>query len=417
MIKIIKASKIEGQIKAPPSKSQTQRAIVASLLTKGESLIKNPIFCDDTNTAIKVARNMGAEINISNDKIKIKGGIKIKNNILNCGESGLCARLFSSIASLCKEKILIIGEGTLKSRPFSMIESAFKMLKIDCKTNKGYLPIHIKGPNSGGIINIDASISSQFLSGLLMALPLCENDSIIFVNMLKSKPYIDLTLQFLQEYGISIHNETYKKFSIKGKQRYKTADITIESDWSNSAFHLIAGAIAGKVSLINLNLYSVQGDKNIIQVLKNVGAEVIISESNIVKVNKKELKAFNYDANDTPDLFPPLVALACNCKGTSSIKGVHRLIHKESNRAEVLQKEFSKIGANIYIKNDTMYINSKQITGGIINSHKDHRIAMAGSIIAINSIDDIEIHNAECVSKSYPNFFQDFKLIGGKISE
>jgi len=409
----IKPQIINKAIKAAASKSVMQRVIACAVLSEGETVIKNYSLCNDCKAALKIAEDLGAEVVIKENQVSIiPGKSKIKNNI-NCGESGLGVRMFTPLVSLFGKNFTINGKGSLKKRPVSGIEEALKQAGIKCKTNKGFIPIEISGKLKGGNFEIDGSLSSQILTGLLIALPKAEGNSVIKVINLKSKPYIDLTLSILKDFGIKIINKNYKEFYIKENQKYQAQNYTIEGDWSGAAFFLVAGLIAGEVSLTGLNINSEQADINILEAIQLAEGNLNISENKIT-TKKSNLKAFQFDATDCPDLFPPLVTMAAFCNGETRIKGVKRLIHKESNRAEVLQKEFANIGIEISIQNDFMTVKGGTVKGGTIHSHNDHRIAMAAAVSALTSEKGITIKNAESIKKSYPTFYNDLLGINFK---
>lgn len=412
----IEPSKAEGRIKAPSSKSMTQRAIAAAILAEGQSTIINPSYCDDSLAAMSIAVGLGAKVEPGTDELKITGSIELKETKLNCGESGLAIRMFSPIAALFPAEITISGGGSLKQRPMIMIEEALTQLGVKCKTTEGFLPITIQGPVIGGSIEIEGSVSSQLLTGLLMALPLAQKDSVIKVNNLKSRPYIDMTIQILKEFGITILNENYKIFIIPGNQSYKSLVYQVEGDWSGGAFLLVAGAINGNLEIEGLNTSSKQSDKAIVDALKLAGAAIRI-ENNKITVSKSDMKGFLFDATDAPDLFPPLVALASFCKGETRIKGVSRLMHKESNRAVSLKEEFEKINVKITIEDDFMHVYGGEIHGGKVSSHDDHRIAMALAVAGLGAESKISIKDSHCVAKSYPGFFDDLRSIGAIVYE
>ena len=419
MIKKITPSKISGEIKAPSSKSYMQRAVAIAVLANGKTTIHNPSFCNDAMSAIAMAKELGAEIKINQEEVVITGPKTICGGNLNAGESGLGIRMFSPISALSNEHINITGEGSLKNRPVNMLEEPLKSLGAEISTNNSFLPIKIKGPLSGGKVKVDGSISSQFLSGLLIALPLAEKDSVVEVNSLQSKPYVDMTLEIIHHFGVSIENHNYENFIINGGQKYTAKDYMVEGDWSAAAFHLVAAAIAGDVSVSNLNLKSKQADIKIIDVIKLAGADVIFSKGNnkmvgSISVSKNKLKAFNFDATHCPDLFPPLVVLCAACEGKSEIKGVDRLKHKESDRATVLKDEMAKIGIQIEINGNIMIVNGGKIISGTIDSHNDHRIAMAAAVAALISNKGISIEGAEAINKSYPEFFDDLAVLTSK---
>lgn len=416
MKKFVKPSKISGQVNAPASKSMVQRALAAALLAEEPARILNVTYSSDAQAALRVIKALGARVTIRDRDVYVAGGMNPTGEVLNCGESGLSMRMFSAVASLWRRELTITGEGSLLTRPVSMIEKPLNELGVTITSTNGCPPLTVKGPMRGGEAEVDGSVSSQFLTGLLIALPTAPRNSCLRVHNLKSAPYIDMTLTLLKTCGIRVENSDYRVFRMKGKQRYRVGDYRVEGDWSGASFLLVAGAVGGSIRVTGLDFSSPQADRRIMDALKAAGAGVTEAGST-VEIQMKALKAFDFDATDCPDLFPPLVALACHCSGTTVIKGVERLKYKESNRAAVLQKEFSGLGARIRIAGDVMEIEGTKLTGGTVDSHNDHRIAMAGTLAAINAAGEITIDGCECVAKSYPDFFEDFISIGGIVHE
>jgi 3-phosphoshikimate 1-carboxyvinyltransferase len=416
MERYIDPSAIKGIIKAPASKSITQRAIAASLLADGQSIIHNPSYCDDSLAAMSIAVGLGARVEPQANELKIHGSAILKEPKLNCGESGLAIRMFSPIAALYPVEITMVGANSLKKRPMSMIEEALNQLGVKCKSSGGFLPLTILGPIAGGYCEIDGSVSSQLLTGLLMALPLAAKTSEIKVKNLKSKPYIDMTIELLKSFGITIHNKDYSLFQIPGNQKYIPQNYTVEGDWSGGAFLLVAGAVNGDLAVHGLNINSMQSDVAIIKALDKAGAKMKLSE-NQIEISKSELKAFEFDATDSPDLFPPLVALASYCGGISSIKGVSRLIYKESDRASALKEEFGKMNIGVAIRDDVMFVTGGQPQGAHVESHDDHRIAMAVAVTALGASGSVFIRDSQCVAKSYTGFFDDLRHLGALVHE
>jgi 3-phosphoshikimate 1-carboxyvinyltransferase len=292
----------------------------------------------------------------------------------------------------------------LLNRPIENIVETLTKLGVDIKSNEGKLPLQINGKLQATEIEIDGSLGSQLLTGLLIALPLLEGDSKILVKNLKSKAYIDMTLAIMKKFGAKVINNNYQEFIIKGNQKYRGRKYSIEGDWSGAAFLLVAGAISNKTEVENIDTDSQQADKKILDALELAGAKITINENSVL-VEKNQLNAFDFDATHCPDLFPPLVSLAAMCKGTTKILGVNRLIHKESNRAKTLQQEFTKMGINIKLQDDLMFIEGGKIKSATIDSHNDHRIAMAGYLFNILPNVNIEILNKNAVNKSYPGFY------------
>ena len=296
-----------------------------------------------------------------------------------------------------------------------MVEDALSQLGKNVKSYKGKLPLELEGVINGNEIQISGEESSQLLTGLLIALPKLKQDSVIRVANLKSVPYVQMTIAILGEFGINIEHENYEHFKIKGNQLPKSTNYHVEGDWSGASFHLVAAAISGQIEVSNLSETSLQADARILEVLKNCGASVLV-KPNSISVVKNELNAFHFDATDCPDLFPPLAVLAACCSGKSRLKGVSRLKHKESDRAKTIQAEFKKLGIEINIDDDEMYIVGGPIHGASVDSHNDHRIAMAMAVLSLVSNGDIEVQNFDAVNKSYPNFLEDFRLALGDYS-
>ncbi len=408
--------RVSGSLQAPPSKSMMIRAIVAASLAEGTSILRNPSFCDDARAALNVAASLGAKTDIKPDQISIEGGLSPQEGILDCGESGLAIRLFVAVASLFDKEINLTGSATLRSRPLSMIEEPLRELGVEISSNKGFLPVKVKGPMHAGLTFVDGSQSSQFLTGLLMSLPLAEEDSEIVADHLKSTPYVDMTLKLMREFGVGAKHFDHRIFEVKGRQAYQPRDYYVEGDWSGVAFLLVAGALGGEVEVSGIDMFSAQADIQILEALELAGAGLERGED-AVKVSSAELKAFEMDITDCPDLAPPLACLAANCRGITRLKGAKRLLIKESNRAKTLQEEFEKLGIKIELKEDELWITGGNVKSGNVHSHGDHRIAMAGAVAAIKADGPVNIEHAECVSKSWPGFFDDLEKIGGIVNE
>jgi 3-phosphoshikimate 1-carboxyvinyltransferase len=380
--------------------------LAAALLAKGETILRNLDFCDDTLSAIRVIETLGAKVErIDERTVKVQGGLSPQSNSLNVGESGLATRMFTPIASLCNTPITIEGKGTLLHRPMHMMIEPLRKLGVDVRDGGGKLPVEVCGPIRGGEIEVDGSVSSQFLTGLLMALPLAEEDTTIAVENAVSKPYLDMTIDLASKFGVQISHNDYNEFYVEGSQSYEPADIVIEGDWSASAMLLVAGAIAGKVTLNNISQLSKQADVAICDALVRAGA-LVTSEPDSITVEQRDLVGFEFDATQCPDLFPALAALAAAAEGESVIYGVHRLEHKESNRAETIASEYAKLGIEVDLDGDVMRIRGGEIHSAEARSHHDHRIAMSLAVSALRSDGEILIHDAECVAKSYPDFFE-----------
>ena len=421
MIITITPSPVFGKIKVPPSKSSMQRACAAALITPGTTVIDNFGNSNDEKAALDIIAKLGATINKLTNELAITSNDFIfrsqfpeKNVIVNVGESGLSMRMFAPIAGLFNFDIIFTGEGSILKRPMNFFDEILPLLDVEVHSNAGKLPVTLRGPLHPKNITVDGSLSSQFLTGLLFAFAkACTKPVSITVKNLSSTPYIDLTISVLKTFGFKIENQNYEVFTIFPREPLPLHSIkyTVEGDWSNAAFLLVAGAIAGQVTLTGADLNSSQGDKNIVEALYDCGAEVFIDKKEIT-IKKNKLVAFEFDATHCPDLFPPLVALASYCKGTTIIKGVNRLLFKESNRAIALRDEFKKMKVEIELNGDLMMIHGGgEVKGAEVSSHNDHRIAMATAVAALGAKGNTVIGDADAIKKSYPDFYKDLSSI------
>lgn len=421
MIATIAPSRLSGTITANASKSSMQRACAAALLRQGQTILINPGNSNDDLAAIDVIRKLGASVEHTDtgELVIRSNGIHPKHSEVNCGESGLGIRMFTPIAALSSQPITLNGAGSLVTRPMDFFDEILPQLGVATKSNGGKLPLQIQGPLQPANITVDGSLSSQFLTGLLMAYGAAGADHVtITVNNLKSKPYIDLTLQVMREFGWEVTHEHYKQFHFTAAKPASKDNFqyTIEGDWSGAAFLLVAGAIAGPITIKGLDMQSTQADRAVLQALIDCGCQLSIQHDQ-VEVGPLPLKAFHFNANDCPDLFPPLVALAAYCEGTTVIEGVNRLAHKESNRALTLQQEFAKLGVEIQLQDNLMLINGgNPVQGATTHSHHDHRIAMACAVAGLKATGNVVIEEAEAINKSYPDFYEHIKTLGAKVA-
>ena len=408
---------IHGATVAPSSKSMTQRAYAVALLHHGTTIISNAGDSNDELAALDAIQALGANIiQRTQGKIEISGtGVVPITDTVNVGESGLSARLFIPIAALSDQQLTITGDGTLLKRPLTGVEQSLKAIGVNLLNFNGFIPISIQGPVVPDSITIDASGGSQLVSGLLFALSYAAQQPVtLTVQKLTSKPYIDMTLAVLAQCGRPITHKQYKEFYIDPATFTVPEQLTInvEGDWSGAANLLVAGAIAGDVIVHNLDIHSQQADRAIYDILHNAGADIAVSGSSI-QVKNSRLNGFEYDATDSPDLFPILAILAANCMGDSRITGVHRLFTKESNRAESISEMLEGFDVPFSIEDDTLCIEGVQkLRGTVIDSYADHRIVMAAAVGALNASGPVDIYAAEAVNKSYPGFFNTLSLLG-----
>jgi len=419
----IHPSGLTGSIQAPASKSSMQRACAAALLHAGETHIHNPGHSNDDKAALDIIERLGAVIDDRGELLIIRSkGIHPVKEEISCGESGLSIRMFTPLAALSKKQITINGTGSLLTRPMDFFDTILPKLSVTVKTNDGKLPIVLKGPLVPQTIEVDGSLSSQFLTGLLMAYSAAGASGVtIRVKDLKSRPYIDLTLDVMKQFGMKMpENRAYHEFyftaAMPDSATEAPVNYTVEGDWSGGAFLLVAGAIAGPVTIRGLDPGSTQADKAILEALISANAGIAM-EAKGITIHPAAMRGFEFDATDCPDLFPPLVALAAYCEGETIIKGVSRLAHKESDRGLTLQEEFGKLGVRIMLDEDLMKISGTgNVTGAKVHSRHDHRIAMACAVAGLKAAGEVTIEQANAVKKSYPDFFRDLKKLGASVS-
>ncbi|HYK44737.1 MAG TPA: 3-phosphoshikimate 1-carboxyvinyltransferase [Parafilimonas sp.] len=417
---------LSGAVHAAASKSSMQRACAAALVRRGESLIRNPGRSNDDKAALDVIKRLGAQITTTDKYLKIKSyGVQAKSDTVSCGESGLGIRMFTPIIALSENEITVNGEGSLLTRPMDFFDEVLPKLDVTISSNDGKLPIRIQGPLSPKNIEIDGSLSSQFLTGLLFAYAALDaKDVSIRVTNLKSKPYIDLTLQVMEQFLLKVpENRNYEEFYFEDTPVATTSDFvdyTVEGDWSGGAFLLVAGTIAGNMKVCGLDIASTQADKKIIRALEDCGSQFSMSDHEILFPRRDDrtvsLHPFVFDATDSPDLFPPLAALAAYCNGITKIDGVFRLTHKESNRALTIQQELGKMGVKIDLHGNTMLIaGDNKVRGAVVSSRHDHRIAMMCAVAALKAEGETTIDDADAINKSYPDFYRHLQSIGADL--
>jgi 3-phosphoshikimate 1-carboxyvinyltransferase len=402
--------KYKGNILIPSSKSDTQRALLAASLSYGKSILKNVGISEDDKAMLSTIKQLGASVkSINENDLEIDGIESFPSEItLHCGESGLGSRLLISICASQTGKYTLNAEGSLLKRTMSFYVDFLKKHNLQAKFfNDHYLPVSLIGGLNADEFVVDGTQSSQYISGLLMALPLLKGNSSLKAENLKSIPYVDMTIQTLKQFGIQIQRTSKESFFINGNQSYQSTEYTVESDWSSASFWLVASALGQEITVSGLNIDSLQADRKIIEILISAGCELKI-ENGQISFEGKNRKGFEADLTDCPDLFPISTIFAVLSPGTSVLHGVERLINKESNRGKVLQEGLAKLGVAIQLNKNTMIIEGvRSVSGGVISSHNDHRIAMAFAILGMFSESALSIENAEAVSKSYPNFWEE----------
>lgn len=425
-VKIVPA-KLEGEIKIPPSKSISHRAIICAGLCSGISSIENIAFSDDIIATLDGMKALGINYeNIEDDSqietknILIRGSeeLKLINNEINCKESGSTLRFFIPIVSLIGENVTFNGEGKLVERPLNVYYDIFKKQGIQYSNNNNKLPLNVSGLLKPGIFEIRGDISSQFITGLMFALPMLDGDSKIIISTdLESKGYVDLTIDVLEKFSIKIENNDYKEFYIKGNQKYKYSNYRVEGDFSQAAFWITAGLLGSNIKCSDIKIDSLQGDKAILDIVKDMGAD-IAENNDLIEIKSSQTKGTTIDASQCPDIVPILAVLGSLSNGTTKIINASRLRIKESDRLKAVATELSKLGADVKELEDGLVINGREkLKGGTVDSWNDHRIAMALAIASIKCSEPVIIQNSDVVKKSYPTFWKDFKKLGGKINE
>ncbi|XZF16492.1 3-phosphoshikimate 1-carboxyvinyltransferase [Chitinophagaceae bacterium MMS25-I14] len=418
---IINPGKISGAITPPPSKSMMQRVCAAALLHKGTTVIYNPGTSRDDQAALGIIQRLGAITeHKSTGEIEIfSRGVFPSQTSIDCGESGLSTRLFTPIAALSNEHITITGHGSLLQRPMYELGNILSQLGVALTDFNGFLPLQLHGPVIAQNIVADGSLSSQYLTGILFALAFTtEKPVTVTVKDLKSKPYIDLSLKVLADFGIAVTNEDYQAFLIAPVQQKTVQPVitqVIESDWSSAAAWIVAGAISGSsIVLDNIDIYSTQADRMVLDAVQAAGAVAVWRNGLLhIRSGGQQLHAFVFDATHCPDLFPVLSVLAACCKGESIIKGLHRLTFKESDRQASICHMLQQLGVSYVIQDDNLVIKGREtLQSATIDSFNDHRIVMAAAIAAAKSDGPVTINNAAAVNKSYPAFFNDLRSLG-----
>lgn len=404
---------LEGTLSVPTSKSLTHRALIAAALAKGTSTISDVVFSDDILATIEALRQIGAKLEIKDAQVIVKGikSIKAPNSPVDCNESGSTLRFLIPILALTNKQIVFTGAPSLLSRPQTIYETLAKQDGISFLHTAE--KIVIDGSFKGNRYHIDGSVSSQFFTGLMFALPLLPNDTYITIDgPLESKGYIDLTIDILKRFNIDI-DEVENGYFIEGNQRYKPTDYTVEGDFSQASFFLVGAVLNGTININNLSHESLQGDREIIDIIQEMNGLVIYSENGYI-VKKSATKASTIDVSNCPDLGPIIALLASVSKGTSKLVGTGRLRLKESDRIDSTVDTLKRLGASISTEGDTIVIHGKRrLQGGTVHSHNDHRIAMMAAIAALVCENPVIITQANAVSKSYPHFFNDYKKMGG----
>lgn len=410
----VEPSQLNGTVAIPPSKSDVHRAIICGALSRGKCVISPVDLSEDIKATIGCVETLGAKVNITEGVLTIDGSemFKWNNYQIFCNESGSLLRFIIPVVSAMGISATFTGAGRLPERPIGIYLDCLPKAGVKCTTKSG-LPLTVEGQLQPGTFEIPGNVSSQFITGLLFALPLLKEDSkIILTSPLESVAYVDITINVMKKFGVIIETTDYGYF-VKGNQKYIPQNYTTEGDWSNAAFFMTAAAIKGDVTVTGVDKNSAQGDKEIAEILKRFGAKVEFTD-NSVRVQKGDLKATDIDARQIPDLVPILAVCATFAEGTTHITGAERLRIKESDRLSAIANAINKLGGNVIEKPDGLVITGvKSLKGGTVQGVNDHRIVMAMSVATLMATDTVTITDMESIKKSFPNYFEEYNRLGG----
>jgi 3-phosphoshikimate 1-carboxyvinyltransferase len=414
----VNKSKIKGRVKAPSSKSYTIRALMCAALAQGQSKLHSPLHSDDTDAALRVLSQIGVKAAAQKDPWLVSGGdFKPPSEELFCGESAATLRFMSALCNLVPGRSRLTAGESLSKRPVETLVEALRMWGADISCKGSFAPVLVNGGRlRGGRTELPGDISSQYVTALLLAAPRAEIPCTIWLTMpLESRPYISMTLECMRKFGINVRcTEEMMEFECF-PQKYSHADYHIEGDWSSASYLLGLGAVAGQIEVENLNITSLQGDKTIAVLLNAMGASVE-NGSGFLRIKAGDLKPLSANLNDCIDLLPTVAVLAALAPGRSSFSGIKRARLKESNRISAVRAGLEGAGIRVEEEEDRLIIWGGKPHPAVIDSRNDHRIAMAFSLMGA-AAGGITIEGAECVSKTYPDFWKVLRSLGASIDE
>lgn len=405
-----KAENINGHVNAPPSKSFTHRAILIASLAKGVSKIKHPLYSEDTNATLESCQALGIDIKTNVEECLIMGtggNFKTPEDILNVRNSGTTLRLMSSAASLAPDYTILTGDHSLRTRPMQELIQSLEKLGVSVTSSRGNgrAPLIVKGGFHGGRTSIPGDISSQFISSILITAPYAENPVDLKINgKFISKPYVDITLDIMEEFGVEVESIDMNEFHVE-PQRYKGREYTVEGDYSSSSYLIAAAAVLdSNLTVQNLKSNSKQGDKFILDIVKDMGCEVNLKKNQVNIQGQGRLEGVDVNLENTPDLLPTVASLGAMAEGTTRIYGVEHARFKETDRIHACALELSKLGVSLKENEDGLTIKGG-VKGGVVDSHNDHRMVMALYLIGLK-VGGVKIQNASVYDVSFPNFIE-----------
>ena len=407
-----KGGEISGRIAPPPSKSHTHRAFFLASLARGESRIANALLSADTRATLAACRAMGAEVTEDGDGFRISGGRLHAPETVDADNSGTTMRIFAGLSSMFDSPVTITGDASLRKRPMGPLLDALSQTGTRCESDNGLPPVTVCGPNKGGDVSIDGGVSSQFITSLLMVSPMLENDSTITIlGNTVSAPYLDVTAHMMRLFGASV-SRNGSMFGIRGRTGYRPHDYMVPADFSSAAFPMVAGALAGSVTVTGMDMGDPQGDKAIAEILTKAGADVKVDGTEVT-VSKGSLKGCDVDMGSVPDLFPIVAVLLSTAEGDSRLYGAPQLRYKESNRIETVVNMINAIGGSAEATDDGCIIHGKpRLEGGRIVHKGDHRIMMSAAVASLVCDGSVDMDDAECCAVSFPGFPEKMSAIG-----
>jgi len=420
---VTKTEKLEGSVEAPPSKAHTHRALIAAAISDGRSTIERPLVCEDTLATVEACSMLGAGVRSTGQGFTVEGAPRpaTPEDVINCRDSGSTIRFMTPVCALADGITVLTGSASLRGRPMGPLLDALGQLGVRCHSARadGRPPIVVFGGGiEGGRASIRGDVSSQFVSGLLFAAPRARSRTEIRVTTrLESRPYVAMTLALLRDHGIGVDpSPDYRRFTVPPGQDYAPASHIIEGDYSSAAFLLAAAsATESHVRVAGLPRKTLQGDQAIVTVLQRMGAHVEAGGDYVeVRGLPGGLRGAEVEVRDTPDLAPACAALACLARGRTVIRGGGRLRFKESDRIAALSAELGKMGGGVAGSGDGLVIEGGRLHGAEVDSHRDHRVAMACAVAALGAEGTTVIHGIECVNKSYPGFVEDLRSLGAE---
>lgn len=420
---VVSNSRVSGRVDAPPSKSYTHRGVLAGALAD-ETRVLNPLWSADTEASMRCARGLGASVENEDGDLRIDGvggEPETPDNVLNCGNSGTTTRLFAGAASLVEGLAVLTGDESLRSRPNGPLLSSLRELGATARSTRGngQAPLIVGDALKGGETTIDGGVSSQFISSLLFAAPLTDEGATVRIEgTLKSRPYVDITLEVLEKMGVAV-KETDDGFEVPGEQSYDAKEFRVPGDFSSASYPLAAGAVAGEARVGNL-YPSAQGDEMILDVLESMGASVEWNQNEgVARVYGKaeEITGVEFDASDNPDLTPTVAALGAAANGETRIVDAEHVRYKETDRLEAMATELGKMGAVVQEEKDSLVVDgdASELVGTRVDGRHDHRVVMALAVAALIADGETTIETAESVDVSYPGFAEDLRALGAQV--